>query len=899
MIRRTARDDEDFALEIRAHLELEAEQLIEEGVDRKEAMNIARRAFGNVTQVRERFYESNRRMWLDHLVRDLRYALRQMRQSPASTTTIIASLALGIGLNTAIFSLADQTLVRALPVSAPAELVQLHWNGEFVAAGMGSVGPGSLIPFPLYEDLRADNDVFVDLFARTPAEVHVRVGDQSEAIQAEIVTGSYFATLGVRPALGRLIAEADDQHPDAHPLTVLSYDYWQRRFGADPEVLGTQVRINNHPMTVIGVAQQGFRGTDWSTAPAIWLPMAMKARATWGWSGVDERRSRFAHVFARLAPGVEREGAASMLHPWFKSYLRADTEREGWPAVTETQLGAYMASVLEVRPGSQGQARLGEMVRQPMLILLAATALIFLLACLNVANLSFARALACRRATALRSALGASRQRIVAEQLIESALLATLGCTLGALLAPAVSRIALSFLEQQGAGSLGLESALDGRMLLFALAITALTTLISGAAPAFYAASIRPVDALKQQASGVAGGMGLRKVLVVGQFVLALILLIGAGLFARTLGSLRTQGPGFSTTHLMMFRVSPISDGFEREVAKSLMSRLLESLENVSEVEKAGVAGWEMLARGGWNNPVTLLTSERIVTDRSIPMNAVSAGFFDALGAPIVKGRDFDFRDAFEEPGWNLRSVIVNEAFLESYLPSGDPIGARLGIGNGPDVVADIEIVGVVQTFQDFQLRETEPQVFFSFWERSVREGTFYVRTRIPSEVAIQSIRAAVAEVDPTLTLLSMRTIDDQLDRMLGNERMLATLAGAFAILATVLAMLGLYGVLSFSAERRTKEIGIRLALGARRWAAGGLIVKEALTLAAIGLVIGLPVAFALGRLVESQLFGVQPLDTPTFLGAVAALALVCLIASAFPAQKVGSLNPLDVLRNE
>ncbi len=892
MIRRTERLDDDFSEEVEAHLRLEADQLIEEGMAPEDAMDAARRAFGNVTQTRERFYESNRRMWLENLLRDGRYALRQMRRSPISTATIVMSLALGIGLNTGIFSLADQTLVRALPVRAPEELVQLHWNGRFVGAGMGSVGSGSLVPYPLYADLRQANDVFVDMLARTTAEVHLRIGDRSEAVPAELVSGSYFSALGIQPAHGRLIGEADDLYEDAHPVVVLSYDTWRLRFGADPEVVGTQLRMNDLPMTVIGVAPQGFRGTDWSMAPGLWIPMAMKARATRGWSGVDERRARFAHVFARLAPDVSREDAAAQLQPWFTSYLRADTEREGWPAVTEGQMAEYLASKLDVRPGSQGQSRLQRDVQQPMLILMVATGLIFLLACLNVANLSFARVVAGRRATALRSALGASRWRIVGEQLIESGLLAAMGCALGAALAPVVSRGVLTFLER-------LDATLDGRMLLFAVAITGLTTILSGAAPALYVASVRPVNALKQQTSATAAGFTLRKTLVVGQFVLALILLIGAGLFSRTLGSLRQQGPGYSTTNLMMFSVQPMNDGFEREGTKPLLRELVAAVESLPEVEQAGLAAFEMLTGGGWNNPMTVDVGERIVTDRSHPMNAVSEGFFESLGTPIVKGRDFDERDHFEEFHWDLRSVIVNEAFVERYLSNTEPIGARLAIGNGPDVVPEIVIVGVVQSFRDTRIRETRPQAFFSLWETRFSGGTFYVRTRTPSEVAGRSIRAAVAKVDPTVTVLSMRTLDDQLDRMLSNERMLATLAGAFAVLATLLAMIGLYAVLSFSAERRTKEMGIRLALGAQRWAAGGLIVREAMVLAVIGFAIALPAALALGRLVESQLFGVQPLDVPKFAGAVAVLMLVCLIASVLPARKVGTMDPLKALRSE
>ena len=898
MVRRTDRPEKDFRDEIESHLALEADQLIEEGVAPDRAQRAARRAFGNVFHAEERFYESNRFLWLDHGARAARYALRQMRATPIQAAVIILSLALGIGLTTATFSVADQVLVRALPVQAPDQLVHLHWNGDFISAGMGSVGFGSLIPFPLYRALQEETETLGALFARSTAEVHLTLGDRPEAVIAELVTGTYFADLGLGPALGRLLGPEDDQTPNAHPVVVLSYDVWQGRLGGDPDVIGRQVRVNGHPMTVVGVAPQGFHGMDWSLAPAIWVPMMMKERATPGWSGLEDRRARFAQVYARPARGLDREQAQARLAPWFANYLQADTEREGWPAVTESQLAAYFASKLELLPGGQGQSRLGTLVRQPMLILVAAAALVLLLACLNVANLALARALAGRRATALRSALGASRHRIVAEQLVESTLFAAIGCAIGAGLAPLVGRAIIGFFPRDGAGDIALSPVLDARMLVTAMVVATLTTLLAGALPAFFAASVRPVTALRGQAGGIVGGLGLRKALVVGQFALALVLLVAAGLFARTLGSLRAQGPGFATERLMAFQVMPTSDGYSFESSRAVVKRLAAALDTLPEVERAGVAAWGLLRGGGWNNPVTVAADERIVTDRSIPMNAVSPDFFTTLGAPVVRGRDFDDRDAAEE-AWNLRSAIVNEAFVSRYLADTDPIGARIAFGRRPDAQPSIEIVGVVRTFQSFGLREVEPQIYFSLWERSVSQATFYVRTRVDAAAAGEALRAAVRDIDAALTVRGLRTVDDHLDRALATERLLATLAGIFATLATVLALIGLYGVLAFSAELRTREVGLRLALGAPRWRAGGLIVTEAVKLVAIGATIALPAAWGLGRLIEHQLYGVRATDAATLVGAFLVLALVCVAASAVPVRRMVAVDPLITLRDE
>lgn len=893
------RSNDDFAQEIESHIEIEADRLVEEGLSRDEALLAARKKFGNVTIARERFYESSRWAWLAGIGRDVRYAARSLRNSPLTTATIVISLALGIGFNTAIFSLADQTLLRALPVDRPEELVQLEWDGPFQERGMGSVGYGSMLPYLLYKELRADNEVFDDLFASAAFDAQLALGNESSPVSIELVTGSYFPTFGVHAAAGRLFEDSDDLQPDANPLVVLSYEYWRTHFDADPDVVGETVRVNDFPMTVIGVAAAGFRGIDWSLPPDIWVPLMMKSRITPNWDGLNERRTRFLHVFGRLQPGIDAEQAQAQLQPWFKGYLQADTEREGWPQVTDQQLQEFLASNLKLLPGSQGESLVRTMIRQPVLILVAATALVLLLACLNVANLSLAKTLSRARATALRSALGASKGRLLTEQFVESVLLAALGCGVGVLVAPPVNRLVLSLLPRRNDVELALSAGLDLRVLMFAVGIATLAAIVSGVAPALYAASVRPASALKQQSASVAGGLSLRKALVVAQFALALVLLIGAGLFAQTLASLRAEGPGYSTSNLLMFRLSPLTVGYESAAVKPLIRRVLTSVQQLPDVQQAGVASFEMLRGGGWGNPVTVQSDRRFVTDEIITMNAVSPEFFDTLGTPILAGRGFDPRDSRDEPGWDLRVAVVNEEFTRRYLAGVNPLGVMTGIGGAPDTATRIEIVGVVGDFQDRGLREAEPQIYFPIWQRGIDNASFYVRTRASSDLAGQTIRAAVREIDSSLAVLSMRTVDDQLDRMLGVERLLATLAGMFAVVATALAMIGLYGVLSFSAARRTKEIGIRLALGAPRASAGGLIVREAAWLAGVGLAIALPISWMLGRLIESQLYGVSPMDALTITAATGVLAFVCLAASAVPARKASSVDPLEALRSE
>ncbi len=892
------RHDEDFHAEIEAHLQLEIDELVDGGMSRAEAARAAHRAFGNVTRSRERFYESNRWLWLDHLARNTRYALRQMKRAPVSTAAILLSLALGVGLNTSIFSLADQALVRPLPVEDPQTLVQLKWNGIFVVAGMGSNGYGNLVPFPLYHQLRDEGDVFADLFARTTANVHLALKDRSLPVNAEIVTGSFFETLGVNPRLGRLFTESDDVVPGGHPQAVISHEFWWSQFAGRESVLGEQLRINGVQLTIIGVAEKGFQGTDWSVAPSIWIPMMMKEAVT-GWGGLDEHRSRFAHVFGRLKDGSTRSQAVAHLEPLFDRYLLADTELADWPSVSEDQLAGFLGSQLDVVSGAKGQSWAAEEISSPLLILAGATGLVFLLACLNVANLSVARVLGARRATALRTALGASRRRILGESLVESTVFAVIGGTLGALLAPTVSRFVLTMLGE-GAGGTGLNAGLDLRVLGFALATTAVLTVLAGTTPALFAAATPPALALQQRgADGMGGprGAAVRKAFVVAQFSLALLLLVSASLFAQTLGKLRAEGPGFSTTNLLMLEISPRNDGYDAGNAKTLVRRLQERLEALPETAEVGVAAHSMLSGGSWNNPVTVVTDQmRVATDRSLPMNAITPGFFEALGAKILMGRSFDETDSVDE-GWDLRSVILNKEFVDRYLEGKDPVGGRLAFGTAPDALPEIEVIGVVESFQDTGLREPEPQIYFSLWERRVGSGTIYLRTTTDSEYTMNSVRTAMSEVDPTLTAVSLRTVDDQLDRLLVTERVLSTLASAFAVLATVLAMIGLYGVLSFSAERRRNEIGIRMALGASRWSAGSLLVREAAALAVLGLVIALPAVWGVGQLVENQLFGVQPTDLASILAAAAILFAAVLAASAYPARKLSRVKPLEALR--
>jgi predicted permease len=894
---RPARVERELDDEMRHHLERQVDENVAAGMSPEEARFLALRDFGGVEQRKEECRDARGVGVVDGLRQDLRYALRILRKNPGFTLVALLSIGLGVGANSAIFSLVDQALLRQLPVREPERLVLLSWNGAFVGRGWGS---GDLLSHPMFLDLKADNQVFDGVFCRHPTSVYLSAEGTPEPTNAEIVSGSYFDVLGVRPALGRLFDESDDVQPGAHPVVVLSFDYWKNHLGERPDIVGRKVRLNGYPMTVVGVAARGFHGIDWAEAPSLWIPTMMKKQATPDFDWLQDRRGRWLHVFGRLKPGLSLRQAQAALEPRFKAMLVTDTQRESWPVVSEKRRHEFLASTLDVLPASQGRSDLRGHLERPLLVLLAATSLVLLLACLNVANLSLAHAFARRRETALRLALGASRRRIIRELLAQSGLLALAGGALGVLLARLASSALVAFLPS----SAHLDSSLNPRVFLFALGVALATGLSFGLVPAFESSRTDLGLALKADSPNVAGGIGLRQSLVVGQVALALVLLIGTGLFVRTLSNLRARGAGFDTTNLVSFRVDPSRNGYDKPRSKRVLADLLAALRNQPEVQSAGLSATMLLSGGSWNQHLTIESGTRSTTDL-VHCNAITPGFFESLGVPVLSGRGFDDRDSGNDPVNDLgapasfRSVIVNESFARHYFGDRSPLGARLGLGDQPNTKTDLEIVGVVKTFSYRGLRETEDQAYVPFLAGSFSSAGFYVRTRTSSPAAFAAIRGAVQGVDPALPVEGLRTLDDQLDRALGNERLLATLATAFAGLALLLAAVGLYGVTAFVVSRHTREIGLRMALGAQRGDVLRSILGQAARLTLMGVVLGTLGAFASSRLLTTLLYGVKAGDPLTYAGAAAVLALVTLAATFFPAHRASRVDPMVALRHD
>jgi predicted permease len=848
---------------------------------------------------------------MEALGRDLRFALRGLMKSPAFTAVAVLSLALGIGANTAIFTLLDQVLLRRLPVKDPEQLALLTMVGRHYGSNWG----GNAISYPLYEDLGRNNEVFSGMFCRFPTSVSLSLGSETERVRAELVSGTYFQVLGVGAALGRTFTTEEDQTPGGHPLVVLSNDYWKSRFSADPAVLGRTVVVNGHDMKVLGVAAPGFSGVQLEFVPQIFVPMMMKAQMTPNWDGLKERRQRFVNAFGRLKPGITHAQAKASLQPFFKGVLEMEVKEAAFNNASVEAREAFLKIVLDVLPGGQGRSYIRRQLEKPLLLLIGLTAGVLLIACANVANLLIARAAARDKEIAVRLAVGASRGRIVRMLLVESLVLAALGATAGVVLAYVTDRLAFGLMSPDAA-SLKLSPVPDPRILFFTGLIAVLTALVFGLVPAIQATRPNLAPTLKDQAGALAGGVRqarFRKALVAVQVALSLLLLVGAGLFVRTLLNLRELGPGFPAEKLLAFNLDPSLNGYSVERAKAFFQQIADDLSALPGVSASGLASVGILQDNEWDSSVTVEGHVQAPQEDQSPfMNAISPGYFAALGVPILAGRDFTAQDTDEilhrkrqtpdgEDSWQPRVVIVNEKFARRFFGDRSPLGRHVGFGSDPGTPTDMEIVGVIKDIKYTNLKDEIPiQMFVPYMaRRRVGDMTVYVRASLPTEVLVSMARDRVRKLDPNLPLYGVRTMEQRVTDSLLVERLIAGLAGTFGVLATLLACVGLYGVMAYNVARRTREIGLRMALGAFGGDVVWLVLREALWLLAAGLLIGLPASVALARYAQSQLFGVHFADPLTLVLAVSSLGLAATLAGFIPARRASRVDPISALRYE
>jgi predicted permease len=873
-------------------LDRRAEDLMGRGLGEAEARRQAVLEFGSIVQVQEDVRDVWLTRWLRDAVADLRFSVRSLLRSPSFTVTALLSLALGIGATTAIYSLTDQVILHALPVREPERLVLIDRNGE--QATVNAFGTYNLLSYPLCRDLNAQKRFFEGVLCRAARTVTLSTGAESRPAAAEIVSGTYFAVLGVRPALGRLLTSDDDRVPGASPVVVLSHDFWETQLGGAPNVVGRKVLINTHPMTVVGVAAAGFRGIDVGEVPSIWLPASMSAHAIPWFHDMLNRRVLWMQVLGRLRPGVTLRQAQTGLQPWFKAMLREDTRLAGFPVITAEHRERFLASTLALTPAPQGHSPLRRRLTQPLWVLLAATIMLLSLACLNVGGLFVARGSARGREISTRLALGATRGRIARQLLADSLAIASAGGALGVVLAPTAMRALITFLPADVAPT-ALRATIDSRLLLSSLVISVATGLATGVAAAWQVGR-GAMQSLRERASA-GGGLRLRRIFVTMQVAFTLIMVVGALLFARTLTALSAKGPGFDTSSLIAVGIDPSRNGAAPADAERLTRRIYDDIRAARSSERAALSRAEMLTGGSWNDPMTIQAGQRITTDREVQLNAVTPGFFATLGAGMLVGRDFDEHDSESLGEGSWRVAIVNEAFAKRYLGGRDPLGARIGVGAGPDARPDVEVVGVVANISYRAVREEWEQVYFPL--NSPQGGTFYIRFRGSADAAFRSIRTILRNADPTLPITVMRTLDEQVSRSLSTERMLAALTACFGGLALLLALVGLYGVIAFAVTQRTREIGIRMALGATRSATVWMVLRDALLMVAAGVTVALPCVWALGRVVESQLYDVRSTDPAIIAAATVLLGGASLCAALLPARRASSVNPTDALRCE
>lgn len=835
---------------------------------------------------------------METLLQDLRYALRTLIKNPGFAAIAVLTLALGLGANTAIFSLTDQILLKRLPVQKPDELVVLRADGPKSGRVTTDGDAANSFSYPMYTQLRDNNDVFAGLLARFPVSLSVSGEGQTERADGELVSGNYFDVLGVVPALGRVFTQEDDQVPGASPIVVLSHGYWARHFGGDQQILNKTLVVNGQSMTVVGVARAGFTGVQIGQTPDVFIPMMMKKQITPTWDGLKEHKDFWLAILGRLKPGLTAKQAEAAFGPAYRGILEAELPLMGkWSAETQQR---FLDQKLQMTPGAQGRLILQRDAEAPLLVLLGMVGLVLLIACGNVANLLMARGAARQREIAIRMAVGAGRFRLIRQFLVESLLLSVLGSVVGLIVAAWTLGLLVASIPAS-VGALGLSPELDLRMLGFNLALALLTGLLFGLAPAFRATRLNLEATLREQGSSVSGSLSqvrFRKGLVVSQIVLTTVLLVGAGLFARSLSNLKQLDLGVRAEQLVTFTIAPEQNGYTPVRSIALFDQLRESLAGLPGVTSVSAAEIPVFTDSNSGSNITVEGYQpQNDEEMTVNQNYVGPDYFSTLGIPLIGGREFNNGDAAN----SMKAAVVNETMARRFFAGREAVGAHFAFGAGDKVHPDIQIVGVVKDSKHGSVREkSRPFVYIPYsQEKTVGRLTFYVKTQQGIGQMASTLRREVQRLDGNLPVFELKTLEQQIEESLFADTFLTSLSLSFALLAAVLAVIGLYGVMAYTVTRRTREIGIRMALGATRGSVSWLILREVVVLAAIGLIVGLPAAYALGHVTESLLYGVKVSDPIVFAGAALLLSSGTLLGGYLPARKAAATDPLKALRCE
>ncbi len=892
----------EMAEELQSHLQARAEHLMHSGLSPEEANRQARLEFGSLEKYKEECRESLGVRLFDELKADLRYALRSMRHNRGFTAVIVCCLALGIGANTALFSVVSAVLLNSLPVKNPQQLLLLDWgSNKPLPKGVrsGAVGYGLSLPYLIFEQASHNRQLLNRLglsgiLGYTPLGVNrenadVVVDGRPGMASGELVTGTYFHALGLSPGIGRLIAKTDIS-PSAPRVVVLSYGYWSRRFGRNPAVLGKTLLINNAPSTVIGVAAPKFSGLNRGVPADLWLPLRDDPLLPpWGFKGTFKKQSWWLNIFVRRKPDLSDRQVQAALTTYFHRIITAKLHKH---------FDAGDLPYIKVRSASGGMDFLQQGHSKQLFILMAAVGLVLLIACANVATLLLSRAAGRQREIGIRLATGASLGRLIRQLLTESILLAIFGGVLGLLFVPSASHALFSLLA--GPQPMAVDVHTGTFVLGFTAGVSILTGILFGLAPALKATRVELAATLKESAASFSRRSIGTKSLVAAQVALSLLLLVGAGLFLRTLSNLENQNLGFEENNVLLFTLDGRNDGYSGARLAVLYGQILQKIQTVPGVRSATESNFAFL--GGWsfNAPITTdggaLHSGKGVY---VPHTGVGPNFVKTMGMKLLFGRDMSKRDIAGQ----RKVAIVNKTFAHYFYGALNPLGHRFNFSDRADPAHEFQIVGVVQDARDESLRgELDPAVYIPFTVGNIDtlgSLAFEVRTAREPQAFIPAIRSAVHAVDPRLPLIHLTTQRRVLDRNLQNEHTLADLSTLFSALALLLASIGLYGNLSYAIARRTNEIGIRMALGASRTAVVWMILRESLLLIAIGIAIGLPLALAAARLIQSTLYGVSFFSPAIFVIAILVLVGAAMLAAFLPARRASRIDPLTALRYE
>jgi predicted permease len=885
---RRRRSAEDFAEEIKAHLELEAADLEDEGLNGDEARRMARCEFGNVGAAQEHFYLKDRWVGLDRLLRDVRFGMRSLRQSPGFAVTAILTLALGIGANTAVFSVMNAVLLRSLPVSDPDRLVYLRTSNP--PRGTGTIDSNKTFSYPVYDALRKQSSGLSPVIAFVPlsgSKVAVRYGAQPEEAEGDMVSGTFFSGLGVSLPLGRGFSEEDETRHA--PLAVLSYNYWTRRFARDPEILGKTLYVNGVAMTIVGVAAEGFEGVEGGGSTDFWIPLQSRRELNaWG-NPPDEGKLYDANptwwclqMIGRLAPGVTRAQAVAQMQPVFQrsAYVGLGSPMEGEkpPVLSLADAKSF--------PGYDQQ------YGNPLRMLMAMVGLVLLIAMANVVMLLMARNAARQREFSLRQALGAGRGELLRQLLTEGLILVTAGGVLAWGFAEMATRVLGRWAQ--------IETSLapDRTVLLFTLAVLVFAGMLFGLAPLRVALAGGAELALKTSAATSntdAGKSRAGRVIVALQMALCVVLLVGGGLLVRTMRNLENTPLGIRVDGLVVFGVKPNIPSIPEGVA--FYRNLMDKLRVLPGVESVTVS--EERLGSGWSDNSDMRVDGKLPevpngSSRTVRSNVVGPQFFGTLGVPVLAGRDFSNSDTATSP----HVGIINEQFAQRFLPNQNPLGHTIGTEDGHYTMT---IVGVVKDHKYRSIDEEPIPMAWYMYAQIPMVGPMHVEMRVNGEplAILPSARKAVQELDPNLPLIRPMTQREQFDTTISQHVLFARLAEFFGFLAVALVATGLYGMLAYRVSMRTAEIGVRMAVGARRGQVVWMILKDSLLLTMVGVVMGVPLAMLVGRALTSSLYAVKPFDGVSYLLAVVGVAVVALAASAVPAGRAASVDPMRALPSE